>query len=108
MTPRRPGPGVEELFAVGLVALPWWVAGVEVALLHAGPAERVLGPLGEAGEATSAVGVAFAAQASTFAVLTRCETAPVHRLRRSLADLERLQAVRAASIAALVVVPGGS
>jgi hypothetical protein len=41
---------VEELFAVGLVALPWRVAGVEVALLHAGPAEPVLGPLGEAGE----------------------------------------------------------
>ena len=108
MTPRRPGPGVEELFAVGLVALPWRAAGVEVALLHAGPAERVLGPLGEAGEATSAVGVAFAAQAPSFSVLSRYESALVHRLRRSLADLERLQAVRAASIPALVVVPGGS
>ena len=82
--------------------------GSEVALYAVGLSGPVPKALGEAGEAASAVGIAFAAQASTFAVLTRYETALVHRLRRSLADLERLQAVRAASIPALVVMPRGS
>ena len=78
-----------------------------MALYAVGLSGPVLKALGEAGEAASAVGVAFAAQASTFPVLTRYETALVHRLRRSLADLERLQAARAASIPALVVMPRG-
>jgi hypothetical protein len=106
-----PEAGVEELLVDDIVGLFWRLrrlARVEVALYTVGLPQPVLGPLGEAGEATSAVGVAFAAQAPSFSVLSRYETALVHRLRRSLADLERLQAARAASIRALVVVPGGS
>jgi len=106
-----PDPGVEELLVDDIVGLVWRLrrlARVEVALYAVGLPEPVLRALWEAGEAASAVGVAFAAQAPSFSVLSRYESALVNRLRRSLADLERLQAVRAASIRALVVVPGGS
>ena len=106
-----PEAGVEELLVDDIVGLFWRLrrlARVEVALYTVGVPQPVLAALSEAGEASSAVGIAFAAQASTFSVLTRYETALVHRLRRSLADLERLQAARAASIPALVVMPRGS
>jgi hypothetical protein len=101
-----PEAGVEELLVDDIVGLVWRLrrlARVEVALYAVGLPEPVLRALHEAGEAASAVGVAFAAQASSFAVLTRYETALVHRLRRSLADLEHLQAARAGSGPALVV-----
>ena len=104
-----PEAGVEELLVDDIVGLVWRLrrlARVEVALYAVGLPAPVLRALGEAGEAASAVGVAFAAQASTFSVLTRYETALVHRLRRSLADLERLQSGRASSIPALVVMAG--
>jgi len=106
-----PEGGVEEMLVDDIVGLFWRLrrlARVEVALYAVGLPQPVLRALSEAGEASSAVGIAFAAQASTFAVLTRYETALVHRLRRSLADYERLQAAREGSIPALVVVPGGS
>ena len=80
---------------------------MEVALYSVGLPTHVQKALSEAGEAGSGVGLAFAAHASAFAVLTRHETALVHRLRRTLADLQQLQATRAASIKGLVVMSGG-
>jgi hypothetical protein len=102
---------MEELLVDDVVSVCWRLrrlARVEAAIFAVGLPPHVLAALGEAGEAASAVGVAFAAQAPSFAVLSRYESALVGRLRRSLADLERLQAAREASIPALVVVPGGS
>ena len=101
-----PEAGVEELLVDDIVALVWRLrrlAGVEVALYSVGMTNPVLRALSEAGEAHSAVGAAFAAQASSFNVLSRYEVTLAHRLRRSLGDLERLQAVRAGSVPALVV-----
>jgi hypothetical protein len=93
----EPAAGTEALLVDDILGLVWRLrrlARVEVALfavgLH-GPLERALA---EAGESDAGVGVAFAAQAATFGVLTRYETALVNRLRRSLVDLERLQHVR--------------
>ena len=105
-----PEAGVEELLVDDIVGLVWRLrrlARVEVALYAVGLPEPVLRALGEAGEAASAIGVGFACQASSFATLSRYEVALAHRLRRSLADLERLQAVRAESMPALVVMASG-
>ena len=101
-----PEAGVEELLVDDIVGVVWRLrrlARVEVALYAIGLPEPVLRALEEAGEASSAVGMAFATQASSFAILSRYETALGHRLRRSLADLERLQASQAGSVPALVV-----
>jgi hypothetical protein len=54
------------------------------------------------------VGVAFSTQAASFAVLSRYETSLANRLRRALADLERLQAARESDDADLVIITGGA
>jgi hypothetical protein len=107
----RPVGSVEELLVDDILGLVWRlrrVARVEVALYSIGLRGPVLKALSAAGEASSALGLAFSEQAASFAVLTRYETALVHRLRRALADLERLQAARLLPNPILVAIPGGA
>jgi len=109
---ERLGPegGVEELLLDELVGVLWRLrrlARVELGLYAMGLEAPVLRALSGAGEASAALGVAFSSQAASFAVLTRYESALVNRLRRALADLERLQAAREAAFPGLVVVTGG-
>ena len=105
-----PGSGIEEVLADDIVSLCWRlrrIARVEAALYAAGLPRPVLEALGQAGEAASAVGVAFAAQAPTFAILNRYEVSLVNRLRLALTDLRRLQETRRAAIPAIAIVAGG-
>ncbi len=104
----NPAVGTEQLLVEDIIALVWRLrrlARVENALFVIGVGAPALRALADAGEASSAIGLAFASQAPTFAILTRYETSLVHRLRRSLADLERLQSDRATSLSGLSIVP---
>jgi hypothetical protein len=104
-----PDGAVEELIAGQIVALASRLrraARVEVALYTIGGAGPVLEALRRCGETDAAVGVAFASQATSFAVLSRYETAMVNRLRRALADLERLQKDRETTDTTFIVIDG--
>jgi len=106
-----PEGGVEELLADDIVSLTWRLgrlARVETALFAVGLHAPAMRALAAAGEAPTALGLAFAGQASSFAVLSRYETAMVYRLRRALQDLERLQAARTSTVSVLVTLPGGN
>ena len=105
-----PASAIEVLLVDEVVALVWRlqrVARVEVALYSITMHAPALRTLCGAGEADAALAFAFAEQAPNFSVLSRYETALVHRLRRSLANLERLQGAREAPIPTMVVMPRG-
>jgi hypothetical protein len=105
-----PATAIEVLLVDEIVGLVWRlrrVARVEVALYSITMHAPALRALCGAGEADAALGFAFVENAPNFSVLSRYETALVHRLRRSLADLERLQGAREAPIPTMVVMPRG-
>ena len=70
------------------------------------PVAKLLEALRRSGETDAALGVSFVAQAASFNVLSRYETTMVNRLRRSIADLERLQAERGTTDTRLVAIDG--
>ena len=105
-----PETAVEELLIDDVASLVWRLqraARVEVGLYAVGLQAPTLRTLTEGGEASSALGLAFAGQASSFAILSRYEVALVHRLRRALQELERLQAARASESPVLMTRPAG-
>jgi hypothetical protein len=104
-----PEPGVEELLVdeiVGLVWRLWRAARVEVALFTIALPAPVLEALARSGETRAAAGAAFAAQATSFATLSKYEASLAGRLRRALADLERIQSARQVDRPGLTVIDG--
>jgi hypothetical protein len=103
-----PASAMEEIIVDDIVGAVWRLRRlqrVETALYTVGSSAPVLEALRRCGETDAAVGVAFSSQAASFAVLSRYEVALAGRLRRSLADLERLQAARESDDADIVVIP---
>jgi hypothetical protein len=92
-----PSPGHEELLVDDIAALVWRLrrlGRVEAALFAMGASGAVGRALVQAGETANAPAVAFAAEATTFGLLSRYETTLVNRLRRALLDLDVLQRAR--------------
>ena len=99
----------EELLVDDVVALLWRLqrlSRVEAALFSIGAPAPVLEALRLAGESQAGVGAAFSSQAHAFSLLSRYEASLAHRLRRTLADLERRQVERVTTDTELVVIDG--
>jgi hypothetical protein len=102
-----PDGAVEEVLVDELLGVLWRLRRlrrVEVALYSIGAPAPVLEALRLAGEADAVVGAAFSSQAHAFSTLSRYEAALVNRLRRTLADLERLRNERDVTSSELVVI----
>ena len=107
IAPKGP---LEEVLANEIVDVLWRLrrAGrIEASLLRGGLDAPLLSALRETKDADAAIGIAFSSHAGSLSVLSRYETALVHRLRRSILDLERMQAART-SVTPVLVAAGRS